>query len=218
MSGRGPRLLLAPLLAGLAFLAACAPARPLLTGPEGEEAARFFARMTEGAEFPVKASFSGVARSRGRDAMPFIAGVNAPSPAAETLGLYDPAGGAVAFLSNDGRTLELSRGPMGELAGSWKGRKLAAGPISLGRILSGAPGYPVTGGETTRGDGGGWVLSDDRQTLHSDPGRRFLARAEYRLGGVEAAVEYPGRDSAAPPVRIEAASHGTTISLRRDPE
>jgi hypothetical protein len=144
--------------------------------------------------------------------------VNAPSAAAETLGLYEPAGGAVAFLANDGRTLELTRGPMAELAGSWKAGKVAAGPVSLGRILSGAPGYPVTGGETTRGDDGGWVLSDGRQTLYSDPGRRFLARAEYRLGGVKAAVEYPGRDSAAPPARIEAASRGAIISLRRDPE
>jgi hypothetical protein len=61
------------------------------------------------------------------------------------------------------------------------------------------------------------VLSDRRQTLYSDPGRRFLARAEYRLDDVEAVVEYPDRSSAAPPERITIAVRGLDISLRRDP-
>ncbi len=178
---------------------------------------RFFARLPESAPFPVKASFSGVAHPPGRDAMPFIAGLNSSAPAAETLGLYDPMGGAVAFLANDGRFLEISRGPMADLVGNWNAGRLEAGTVSLGRILSGTPGYPVSGGETARDKDGGWVLTDERQTLHSDPGRRFLARAEYRLNGVKATVEYPGRDSASPPARIELAFRGMKISLRRDP-
>jgi hypothetical protein len=216
---RGRTPLRRALLLGLAVaLAGCAPSRVILAGPEGEQAERFFARLPEGAAFPVKASFSGIAHPAGRDAMPFIAGVNAPAPTAETLGLYDPMGGAVAFLSNDGRILELSRGPMADLAGSWKAGKMPAEALSLGRILSGAPAYPVSGGEAARGGDGAWVLTDERQTLYSDPGRRFLARAEYRIHGVKATVEYPDRLSADPPARIEAAVRGMKISLRRDPD
>lgn len=218
MRGRArPRLL--PLLACAALLAAagCAPSLTALTGPEGEQAARFFARIEKEAPFPVKASFSGIARPRGRDALPFIAGVNATGPASETLGLYDPAGGAVAFLANDGRTLALSRGPMAHLAELKEDATLYPGPVSLARILSGAPGFPVSGGEASRDRDGRWVLSDGRQTLYSDPGRRFLSRAEYRVDDAEATVEYPDRSDAAPPAGIAMKVRGIPISLRRDP-
>ena len=218
MRGRArPRLL--PLVACAALLAAagCAPSRTILTGPEGEQAARFFARIEKEAPFPLKASFSGIARPRGRDALPFIAGVNAPGPASETLGLYDPMGGAVAFLANDGRALALSRGPMAHLAELKEDATLHPGPVSLARILSGAPGFPVVGGEAARDRDGRWVFSDERQTLFSDPGRRFLSRAEYRVGDVEATVEYPERTEAAPPAGIAMKVRGMSISLRRDP-
>jgi len=205
-------------LLGLAALAGCASSRTLLSGPEGESAERFFAREAEGAAFPVRATFSGVAISPGRGARPFIVGVNAVSPGAESLGLYDPMGGAVAFLANDGATVEISRGPMADLAGAWEAMRLAAGPLSLGRVLSGAPGYPVAGGEPARGGDGSWSLSDGRQTLRTDPGRAFLAGAEYRVDGVKVTVEYPERTSAAPPARVELKFRGLRISLRRDPE
>ena len=218
MKGGTPRRL-APMFLCLAALAGagCAPSRAVLTGPEGDQATRFFARLTEEAAFPVKATFSGIARPRGRDAMPFIGGVNASGPASEALGLYDPMGGAVAFLANDGRVLALTRGPNADLAGLREDAKLKAGPVSLGRILSGAPGFPVSGGEASRGEDGRWVLADERQTLYSDPGRRFLEKAEYRAGIMEATVEYPERSSAAPPAGITFAVRGLEITLRRDP-
>jgi hypothetical protein len=203
---------------GLAVLAGCAPSRTILTGSEGERAARFFAGLSNGVPFPFKASFSGVAHPLARDAVPFIAGVNASSPAEEFLGLYDPMGRAVAFLANDGRRLEPSRGPAADQAGFRGASPLPAGAVSLARILSGAPGYPVSGGEAARGRDGGWVMEDEQQTLYSDPGRRFLAKAEYRFPGMEATVEYPGRDSPEPPSLLVVAFRGMKISLRRDSE
>ena len=152
------------------------------------------------------------------DAVPFLAGVNARDPVQETVGVYDPLGRGVAFLENDGVRLVPSRGPAADLAGFRGAPPVAAGPVSLARILSGAPGYPVYGGETFRGEDGGWVLSDERQTLYSDPGRRFLAKAEYRFPGLEATVEYPGRNSPEPPLLLAVAFRGVEISLRRDPE
>jgi hypothetical protein len=208
----------AALLVGAAVLAGCAAPRTLVTGPEGELAARFFARLPETVAFPIKASFSGVARPVAHDAVPFVVGVNAPVPTHETIGLYDPLGRAVAFLSNDGRTLVTSRGPAAGLAGFQGAAPVAAGPVSLARILSGAPGYPVTGGETYRDGDGRWVLSDGRQTLYSDPGRTFLAKAEYRFPGLETTVAYPDRDSPEPPRQVSVAFRGVDISLRRDSE
>jgi hypothetical protein len=90
--------------------------------------------------------------------------------------------------------------------------------VSLGRILSGAPGYPVAGVEAGRTADGAWSLSDGRQTLRSDPGRRFLAGAEYRLPGMRLTVDYPGRESAEPPERITLSVRGVEFALRRDPE
>jgi hypothetical protein len=206
------------LFLGGAVLAGCAPPRTVITGPEGDRAARFFAGLPRAVAFPLKASFSGVARPLARDAVPFLAGVNAFGPMRETIGVYDPLGRGVAFLSNDGVSLVPSRGPAADLVGFRGAPPVDAGPVSLGRILSGAPGYPVDGGETFRGKDGGWVLSDERQTLYSDPGRRFLAKAEYRFPGLEVTVEYPGRNFPGPPTVLSIAFRGVKISLRRDPE
>jgi len=174
--------------------------------------------MPETVAFPLKASFSGVARPLAHDAMPFLAGVNASGPQRETVGIYDPMGRGVAFVENDGRRLVPSRGPAADQAGFEGAAPVAAGPVSLARILSGAPGYPVGRGETFRAEDGSWVLADERQTLYSDPGRRFLAKAEYRFPGFHATVEYPGRTDPDPPRRIEVSFRGVEISLRRDPE
>jgi hypothetical protein len=206
------------LLLGCAVGAGCAPSRTILVGPEGDRAASFFAGLPRAVAFPVKASFSGVARPWGHDAVPFLAGVNAPDFATETVGVYDPLGRAVAFVVNDGALLVPSRGPAADSAGFRGAAPVAAGPVSLARILSGAPGYPVDAGETFRGKDGGWILSDARQTLYSDPGRRFLVKAEYRFPGLEVMVEYPGRSSPEPPRVLTVAFRGVEISLRRDPE
>ncbi len=201
-----------------AVLAGCAPSRTIITGPEGDRAARFFAGLPRAVDFPLQASFSGVARTLSRDSVPFLAGVDARGPGQETVGVYDPLGRGVAFLSNDGMRLVPSTGPAADLAGFRGAPTVAAGPVSLARILSGAPGYPVDGGETFRGEDGGWVLSDERQTLYSDAGRRFLSKAEYRFPGLKATVEYPGRNSPEPPGLLAVAFRGVEITLRRDPE
>ena len=70
---------------------------------------------------------------------------------------------------------------------------------------------------TARGFGA-WSFSDGRQTLRSDPGRRFLAGAEYRLPGMRVTVDYPGRESADPPERIVLSVRGVEFTLRRDAE
>jgi hypothetical protein len=209
--------LAAPILIAL-VAAGCAPSRVVLTGPEGDRAERFFADLPGEVAFPVKASFSGVAEPMARDAVPFIAGVNAPSPAEEAIGVYDPLGRGVLFLSNDGRRLEVSRGPAADLMGIRGVSPLPAGPLSIARLLSGAPGYPVEGGEPARQADGGWSLADDRQVLYSDPGRRFLARASYRLPGMTVEVSYPDRDSPDPPRRLALSVRGAKITLRRDEE
>jgi hypothetical protein len=206
------------LFLGCTVLAGCAPSRTAITGPEGDRAARFFAGLSQAVAFPLKASFSGVARPLGHDAVPFLAGVNARGPLQETVGVYDPLGRGVAFVANDGLQLVPSRGPAADLVGFRVASKVPAGPVSLSRILSGAPGYPVEGGETFRAGDGAWVLSDERQTLYSDPGRRFLAKAEYRFPGLGTTVEYPGRNSPEVPLLLSVAFRGVEISLRRDPE
>ncbi|MGZ8447820.1 MAG: hypothetical protein ACXWWM_08605 [Candidatus Deferrimicrobiaceae bacterium] len=207
----------APLLAALA-LCGCAPSRTIVTGPEADRAERFFAALPGRVVFPVKASFSGIAVPAGRDPIPFVAGVNASSPETETLGLYDPFGRGVAFLENDGRRLAITRGPAAESAGFRGASPLDAGPVSIARILSGAPGYEAAAAEAARFEDGAWSLSDGRQTLRSDPGRRFLAGAEYRLPGIRLTVDYPGRESADPPERIVLSVRGVKFTLRRDAE
>ncbi|MGZ8461129.1 MAG: hypothetical protein ACXWW2_11940 [Candidatus Deferrimicrobiaceae bacterium] len=207
----------APLLAALA-LCGCAPSRTIVTGPEADRAERFFAALPGRVVFPVKASFSGIAVPAGRDPIPFVAGVNASSPETETLGLYDPFGRGVAFLENDGRRLAITRGPAAESAGFRGASPLDAGPVSIARIRSGAPGYEAAAAEAARFEDGAWSLSDGRQTLRSDPGRRFLAGAEYRLPGIRLTVDYPGRESADPPERIVLSVRGVKFTLRRDAE
>ena len=207
----------APLLAAVA-LCACAPSRTLVTGPEADRAERFFAGLPGRVVFPVKASFSGTAVPIAGNAVPFVAAVSASSPGEETAGLYDPFGRGVAFLENDGRRVVISRGPAADLAGFRGADPVDTGPVSMARILSGAPGYLVGSAEAARYEDGAWSLSDGRQALRSDPGRRFLAGAEYRFPGMRVTVDYPGRESADPPERIVVSVRGAKFTLRRDPE
>ncbi|MHB1013071.1 MAG: hypothetical protein ACYC37_09245 [Desulfobacteria bacterium] len=207
----------APFLA-FVVLCSCAPSRTIVTGPEADRAERFFADLPGRVVFPVRASFSGTAVPVAGDTVPFVAGVSAPSPEEEMVGLYDPFGRAVAFLSNDGRRVEVSRGPAADLAGFRGAAPIDAGPVSMARILSGAPGYIVASAEAARYEDGAWSLSDGRQTLRSDPGRRFLSGAEYRVPGMRVTVDYPGRESADPPERIVLSVRGVKFTLRRDSE
>lgn len=180
-------------------------------------AAREFFAAAAAFSFPVAASFSGIAEISGR-ALPFVAGVNSRAATEETVGFYDPAGRPVLFLANDGNRITVSRGPA---AGDFPPPDLppvSAGPVSLGKILSGAPGYPVEGGDLGRTAKGEWVLDDGRQRLFSDPSRRLLARAEYDFRGKRVTVSYPGRESPEPPPRVTVEISGTSIVLRRDRE
>jgi len=212
-----PLRAVAPLLAAVA-LCACAPSRTIVTGPEADRAERFFAGLPGQVVFPVKTSFSGTAAPVAGDAVPFLAGISAASPEEEIVGLYDPLGRGVAFLANDGRRVAISRGPAADLAGFRGAAPIDAGPVSMARILSGAPGYAAAAAEAGRYEDGAWSLSDGRQTLRSDPGRRFLAGAEYRVHGMRVTVDYPGRMSADPPERIVLSVRGATFTLRRDSE
>ena len=212
-----PLLAVAPLLA-VVGLCACAPSRTIVTGPEADRAERFFAGLPGQVVFPVKTSFSGTAVPVAGNAVPFLAGISAPSPEEELVGLYDPLGRGVAFLANDGRRVAISRGPAADLAGFRGAAPIDACPVSMARILSGAPGYAAAAAEAGRYDDGAWSLSDGRQTLRSDPGRRFLAGAEYRIPGMRVTVDYPGRESADPPERIVLSVRGVTFTLRRDSE
>jgi len=212
-----PLRAVAPLLAVVA-LCACAPSLTIVTGPEADRAERFFAGLPGQVVFPVKTSFSGTAVPAAGDAVPFLAGISAASPEEEIVGLYDPLGRGVAFLANDGRRVAISRGPAADLAGFRGASPIDAGPVSMARILSGAPGYAAAPAEAGRYEDGAWSLSDGRQTLRSDPGRRFLAGAEYRVHGMRVTVDYPGRMSADPPERIVLSVRGATFTLRRDSE
>ncbi len=212
-----PLRAVAPLLAAVA-LCACAPSRTIVTGPEADRAERFFADLPGRVVFPVKASYSGTAAPVAGNAVPFLAGISAPSPEEETVGLYDPLGRGVAFLANDGRRVAISRGPAADLAGFRGAAPIDAGPVSLARILSGAPGYAVTAAEAARYEDGAWSLSDGRQTLRSDPGRRFLAGAEYRFPGMRVTVDYPGRASGGSAGPDRPVGPGAKFTLRRDPE
>lgn len=198
------------------LLAGCSPIRHRLAGEEAGQASAFFA-STAAVRYPVVASFSGVAEIRGR-VLPLVAGVRSEGPSEDAVGIYDSLGRAVLFLENHEGRLTLSRGPA---AGEFLPRDLPslfAGPVSVGRILTGAPGYPVGEGETGRTNGGAWVFRDDRQLLVSDPGRRVVARAEYDLSGKRIAVTYPDREPAGPPARVEVELPGARILLRRDAE
>jgi hypothetical protein len=197
-------------------VAGCAPARYRLAGDEARGARELFA-ASAALSFPVEASYSGVAEISGR-VLPFVAGVNARAPGEETVGFYDPLGQPVLFLSNDGAWITVSRGPA---AGDFPPPDLPpvpAGPVSLGRILYGAPGYPVEGGDLGRTAEGEWVLDDGRQRLYSDRSRRLLSRAEYDFRGKRVTVSYPGRETPGPPLLVTVETTGAKIVLRRDRE
>ena len=144
--------------------------------------------------------------------------MNSRAPAEETVGVYDPLGRPVLFLANDGARITVSRGPA---AGGFPAPDLppvSAGPVSLGRILSGAPGYPVDGGDLGGTAEGEWVLEDGRQRLFSDLSRRHLSRAEYDFSGKRVTVSYPGRETPGPPPLVRIEVSGAKIVLRRDSE
>lgn len=224
---RIPRRPFLPALAVAALCAApaagCAPSRARLSGEEGRSAIEFFARAP-GPDYPFTASFSGVAEARGR-AVPFVAGARSAGPAEEVVGIYDPLGRPILFISNDGARLSVSRGdaaqglPAAGLPIPADGAGVFAGPLSIARVLSGAPGYPVgPGGEAAAGEDGAWVFADARQEIRSDPSRRAIVRAEYRIAGKRIVVTYPGRDGAGPPDAVAVEAGGVRIDMRRDRE
>ncbi len=220
----GPRrAALVALLPALLLAGACAPGRQALRGEEARTASEFFAACGNVA-FPVVASYTASAELRGRT-VPFVAGVNARTPGLEILGVYDPLGRAVLFLDNERGEVRISRGPAAtELPGADLDRIPPAGAVfraeglSLGRVLAGAPGYPVAGGEPGRGPDGAWILSDGPQTLYTDPSRRVLARAEYEVSGKRFTVTYPGREGGGLPRVVAIESRGAKMTLRRDLE
>ncbi len=220
----GPRrAALAALLPALLLVGACAPGRQALRGEDARTASEFFAACGAVA-FPVVASYTASAELRGKT-VPFVAGVNAQAPDAETVGVYDPLGHAVLLLASVGGTVRISRGPAAEeLLGADVERIPPGGTafrsegFSFGRVLSGAPGFPVTGGEPGRGRDGAWVLRDGPQRLFTDPSRRALARAEYEISGRRVTVSYPGREGSGPPRTIAIEVRGAKMTLRRDEE
>ncbi len=220
-----PRLAwaLAALSAALLFAGGCAPGRYALKGEEALTAAGFFA-AAGAVPFPVVASYTGSAEISGR-AVPFVAGVNSRGPGRETLGLYDPLGRAVLFFENAGGEVSVTRGPAAAevLAGDLD--RVPEGPVALrwdgfsvGRVLAGAPGFAVSGGEPRKTRDGAWVLSDGPQTLYTDPARRHLSRAEYEISGRRVTVSYPGREESGPPRTVLVELRGAKFSLRRDEE
>lgn len=150
--------------------------------------------------------------------IPFVAGVNSRTPSEETVGFYDPLGRPVMFLTNDGIRVTVSRGSAAGKFPPPDFPPVQAGPVSLGRILSGAPAYPIGEGDLGRTRDGEWVLEDRRQRLFSDASRRLLLRAEYVLAGKDVAVSYPGRESPGPPPVVNIEISGAKIVLRRDTE
>jgi hypothetical protein len=200
----------------LALVAGCAPARQRLVGEEARAAAVFFT-STADVSFPLRASFSGIAEISGRS-VPILAGIWSRTESEEVLGIYDPMGHAVLFLRNEGGIVTVTRGPAAKEFPPKDVRPLDAGPVSLGRILSGAPGYSAAGGETGITARGEWVLAGKGQTLFSDPSRRMLSRAEYDISGKRVTVTYPGRDSPGPPGTVEVEVMGNRVVFRRDVE
>jgi hypothetical protein len=196
--------------------AGCAPSRQLLVGQEARTAAAFFTSASD-VSFPVRASFSGIAEVRGKT-VPFVAGLFSRTASDETLGFYDAMGRAVMFLENGEGRMSVTRGPAAKEFPPGNVRPFDAGPVSLGRILSGGAGYPVTGGETGRAADGAWVYAGRDQTLFSDPSRRLLSRAEYDISGKRVVVTYPGRETPGPPRRVEVEFLGNRIVFRRDTE
>jgi hypothetical protein len=194
----------------------CAPVRHRISGEEARGAREFFTAAAA-LPFPLEASYSGVAEISGR-VLPLVAGVSSRSSAEEIVGFYDPLGRPVLFLANDGSRVTVSRG---QAAGEFPPASLPpveAGRISLGRILFGAPAYPVEHGDFARTPEGEWIFEDGRQRLFSDPLRRLLSRAEYDFAGKRVFVSYPGRDMPGPPPLVKVEVSGAKIVLRRDAE
>ncbi len=220
----GPRrAALSALLPALLLVGACAPGRQALRGDEARTASEFFAACAA-VPFPVVASYTASAEVGGKT-VPLVAGVNAQAPGVETVGVYDPLGRAILFLDNEGGTVRVSRGPAApefSTAGLDRippeGVAFRSEGFSFGRVLAGAPGFPVTGGEPRRARDGAWVLSDGPQTLFTDPSRRLLARAEYEVSGRRVAVSYPGREGSGPPGAVAIEGRGAKLLLRRDAE
>ena len=122
----------------VALGAGCAPSRQRLVGQEARTAATFFTSASD-VSFPLRASFSGIAELRG-STVPFVAGLSSRTASDETLGFYDSMGRAVMFLENREGRISVTRGPA---AGEFPPdtiRPVDAGPVSLGRILSGGGG------------------------------------------------------------------------------
>jgi hypothetical protein len=176
----------------------------------------FFSSASD-VSFPIRASFSGIAELRGKT-VPFVAGLSSRTASDETLGFYDSMGRAVMFLENGEGRISVTRGPAAREFPPGNIRPVDAGPVSLGRILSGGAGYPVSGGETGRAADGGWVYAGRGQTLYSDPSRRLLSRAEYDISGKRVTVTYPGRDTPGPPRRVEVETMGDRVVFQRDTE
>jgi len=196
------------------LLAGCSPIRYRLAGEEAGRASAFFSAASD-VRYPIAASFSGVAEVRGR-AMPLIAGIRSDGPSEDVVGIYDPMGRAILFLENREGRLTVTRGPAAEGFPPANLPSVHAGEISIGRILAGAPGYPVEAGITGRTGGGAWVFRNGRQLLVSDPDRRVLSRAEYDISGKRITVTYPDREAESPPDRVELELPGVRILLRRD--
>lgn len=194
----------------------CAPAWHRLAGEEAGAATGFFVAAAD-VSFPLVASFSGIAEISGRS-VPILAGLSSRTATEEILGIYDPLGHAVLFLRNEEGIMSITRGPAARDFPPENVRPLEVGPVSLGRVLSGAPGYLPGGGEAGVTGDGAWVLAGRVQTLFSDPSRRLLVRAEYDISGRRVIVRYPGRDSPGPPRTVEVEVMGNNVVLRRDQE
>lgn len=136
----------------------------------------------------------------------------------ETVGFYDPMGGPVLFVFNDGGSLKISRGAAAGEFPVESADPIPVGPFSLFRILSGGPGYQIDNGDVGRTEEGEWVFENGRQRLFSDPQRLFLARAEYRFRGAKVAVSYPERESAGPPPSVSIEAGDVKVRMRRDIE
>lgn len=223
VTGSRRAAIFAALFPALLLAGGCAAARHALHGEEARTASGFFAAAGV-VSFPVVASFSGSAEISGRT-VPFVAGVNSRAPDSETVGLYDPLGRAVLFFYNAGGEVSMTRGPAADefLTGDLRRVPreqvvLRADGFSLGRVLAGAPGFAVAGGEPGRAGDGAWVLADGLQTLFTDPARRLLARAEYEIAGRRVAVSYPGREGSGPPRTVTIEVRGAKLTLRRDAE
>ncbi len=220
---RGGALRAAFLLPVVLCAAGCAAPGRTLRGDAARDAGTFFSASTS-VPYPFKASWSGVAAA-GRRSVPFILGVNASSADAETMGVYDPLGREVLLVAHAGGAATVTRGPAageigdGELAPLIPPEKtVRIDAFSLSRLLAGGAAYPVGEGRAALFRDGAWGWEDGRQEVRTDPGRRFVARAEYDVSGIRITVTYPGRESPGTPRVVAIETRGARIVLRRDAE